>query len=134
MPQWVKGQTGNPKGRTPSAIARTAEIRKTILGNAEQFVEALIKAAIAGDVTAGRTLLAVVCPSLKPIESPVKLDLPTDGDLREVARHILGAMAAGRLAPGPASQMINSLSNLARLVELDALENRIAALESRDER
>jgi hypothetical protein len=132
-PRWQPGQSGNPAGK-PLGLQKASTIRKKILAAAPAFVDKLIESASQGDVQAARSLLACACPPLRPVELPVVLELPQGADLREMAKHVMAAMAAGLLSPGPASQMINSLAALARIVELDALENRIAALESRHER
>lgn len=122
------GQSGNPRGR-PSDNAKAAKIRAQILKAAPDVVTALIEAARAGDSQAGRTLLACACPPLKPVELPVNLNLPDDG-LADQGRAVIAALAHGQLAPGQASAILAGLGAVARLVETQELERRIAALEA----
>jgi hypothetical protein len=80
-------------------------------------------------VGAARLLLERVIPPLKATEEAALLALP-DGTLTEQGRAVLGAVAAGKLAPGQGAALLASLGTLAKLAEADELTRRIEALES----
>ncbi|MDO8890318.1 MAG: hypothetical protein Q8N54_16740 [Sulfurimicrobium sp.] len=61
--------------------------------------------------------------------APVALALPADAGLSDTGRAILTAAAGGNLPPDIASQLIAAVGALARVVEMDELERRIAQLE-----
>jgi len=129
MPQFKPGQSGNPKGR-PTDHAKAAKIRKQILAATPDVVAGLIESAKAGDVLAGRTLLACACPPLKPVELPVMVSIPPDASLVEQGQAIIAALAQGHIPPSQAQTILQSLVGLARLVELSEIEQRLTALES----
>lgn len=126
--RFLPGAVGNPKGRTPENV-KAATLRKRIMKAAPDVVDALIAAAKAGDVNAGRALLVCACPPLKPAELPVSLPINADAGLAEQGRAVVAALAGGLIAPGQASQILTALAGIARLVELDEIEKRLSALE-----
>jgi hypothetical protein len=93
------------------------------------LVEMLVQRALAGDVAAARLLLERTIAPLKASEEAATLALP-DGTLTEQGRFVLAAVAAGELAPGQGTALLASLGTLAKLIEADELERRIAALEA----
>ena len=128
MARFQAGQSGNLRGRPTDAV-KARKIREQILKAAPEVVTRLIEAAKAGDVLAARSLLACACPPLKPAELPVTLTLPDDG-LADQGRAVIAALASGQLALGQASQILAGLGAVAKLVETQELEARIAALEA----
>jgi hypothetical protein len=127
--RWKKGESGNPKGRTPGT-GKVAKLREAIAEHVPDIIENLTKAALAGDVAASRLLLERVVPPLRASEEPVALALP-EGALAEQGRAVLGAAAQGQIAPTQASALLSSLGTLAKIVEADELVRRVEALESR---
>ena len=122
------GQSGNPRGR-PTDSVKAAALRKRILKSAPDVIDAMITAALAGDMNAGRALLVCAVPPLKPVELPICLEIPQDEGLAAQGRAVIAALASGDIAPGQASQILTALAGIARLVELDELEKRLLALE-----
>jgi hypothetical protein len=59
------------------------------------------------------------------------LNLPIDGGLAEQGRAVLATLASGQLPINQAAGILQGLGNLAKLVELDELEKRVAALEGK---
>ena len=68
-------------------------------------------------------------PRSRPPEQPVPIELP-GGSLTAQGKAILAAAADRDLSPGQAGQMLFGLGALAKLIETDELEARIAALEA----
>jgi hypothetical protein len=125
--RWQPGQSGNPKGRKPGT-GEVARLREVIRARVPELIDKLIESALAGDTQAAKLLIERVIPSAKPAELPAPVEI--DGDtLSDQGRAILGAVAAGRLAPGQGAQLMTALGALARVVEVDELEARIRALE-----
>ena len=128
--RWKPGESGNPAGRKPGA-GEVARLRAAIGDKVPAIIERLTEAALAGDVGAARLLLERVIAPLKASEEAVPMALPGD-TLAEQGRSVFAAVAAGDVAPGQGAALLASLGTLAKLVETDELERRIAALEGRD--
>ena len=126
---WRAGQSGNPRGRRPGS-GEVAKLRAAIAEHVPTILERLVAAALQGDVSAARLLLERVCPPLKATEEAAPLALP-DGTLTEQGRAVLGAVAAGELAPGQGAALLGAIGTLARVAEVDELERRLTALEAR---
>ena len=97
------------------------------------MVAVLVERALGGDVGAARLLLERVIPPLKAAEEPAPVALP-DGTLTAKGAALLGAVAAGDLAPGQGAALLASLGTLAKLTETDELTRRVGALEERNPR
>jgi len=126
--RWKAGESGNPKGRTPGT-GEVAKLRDSIALHLPDIIAQLVTRAREGDAQAARLLLERVLPALKPMEQPVALSLPDGEGITAQGRAIVQAVAAGTLAPGQAAQLLTGLGSLARIVEIDELEKRIALLE-----
>lgn len=126
--RWKPGESGNPKGRTPGG-GQLQKLRAALASDVPEILARLGAAAKAGDVQAARLILERVLPPVKAIEQPQALALPADGSLTDQGRAVLGAVAAGDLAPGQGAQLLSAIGGLARVIEFDELERRIAALE-----
>ncbi len=126
---WRAGQSGNPRGRRPGS-GEVAKLRAAIAQHVPTIIERLVAAALQGDTGAARLLLERVCPPLKAAEEAAPLALP-DGTLTEQGRAVLGAVAAGELAPGQGAALLGAIGTLARVAEVDELERRLTALEAR---
>lgn len=126
---WEKGVSGNPRGRPANAMAE--RFRKAVEPRLDEVIKAMVEAAAKGDTAAAKLLLDRVLPPLKPAQPATAF--PMDGQsLAERAESILAAIAAGTLAPTDGKGLIDAMSALARLIELDDIERRIAALEERN--
>ena len=124
---WKPGQSGNPAGRRPGS-GDVAKLRAAMAAHVPALVKVLLERALSGDVGAARLLLERTIAPLKASEETAPIALP-DGTLTEQGRAVLGAVAAGDLAPGQGAALLASLGTLAKLTEADELERRIAALE-----
>ena len=126
--RWKAGESGNPKGRTPGT-GEVAKLRDSIAKHLPAIITQLVTKAKAGDAQAARLLLERVLPPMKPIEQAVALSLPDGEGITGQGRAIVQAVADGTLAPGQGAQLLAGLGSLARIVEIDELEKRIALLE-----
>lgn len=126
--QFQPGNRANPKGR-PTDSVKAATLRKRILRASPEVIDALVDAAKAGDVNAGRALLVCAVPPLKPAELPVTLPIDGDAGLADQGRAVVSALAGGLIAPGQAASILQALAGVARLIELSEFEKRLTALE-----
>ena len=126
--KWKQGQSGNPAGRPPGT-GKVAALRKQIEEHVPGIITALVAQATTGDAAAARLLLERVLPPIRATEQAQAISLP-DGSLTEQGKAILGAVAAGDLAPGQGAQLLQALGSMAKLIETDDLAARIAALEA----
>jgi len=127
MTKFVKGRSGNPKGKPPGS-GELQKLRASIAGDIPGILVGLVNAAKAGDVQAARLILDRVLPPLKAAEATQPLSLP-NGTLTEQGRAVLASVAAGELAVGQGAQLLGAIAGLARVVEIDELETRVAQLE-----
>jgi hypothetical protein len=112
-----------------------AKVREAIAEAMPDILAALVKRAKEGDPQAARLLLERAIPALKPIELPfpVPVSVPDTGGLVDRAEAILAATTRGDIAPGQAADLLAALGGIARLREIEDLEERIKALEETQE-
>lgn len=129
--KFKKGEpSANPRGR-PKGSGLSGKIRRAIEGEQQEILQAVIDKAKDGDMTAAKILMDRVCPSLKPETQQVTLPQLSHGSLTERATEVLNAVANGQLAPDAASQLISSISTLAKVVEMDEVITRLNNLEQK---
>lgn len=127
--RWKAGQSGNPKGRK-AGTGDVAKIRAAIAEKVPEIVESLLTRALEGDTGAARLLLERTVAPLKAMEPAQPMSIP-NGSLADQGKAVLGLVAAGELPAGQGAVMLGTLGALAKLIEADQLEARIAALEQR---
>ncbi len=129
------GKSGNPKGRPEGSRNKASLLAEELIGDqAEQVVQAIIEAALGGDVSAQRALLDRLCPPSR--SRTVKLDLPTldsTESITEAHTRVVEALAAGELDPDAAATVIGVLTRTRESFELTNIEARLAALEAKTE-
>lgn len=127
--RWKPGQSGNPKGRK-AGTGEVAKIRAAIAEKVPEIVDSLLTRALEGDTGAARLLLERTVAPLKAMEPAQPMSIP-NGSLADQGKAVLGLVAAGELPAGQGAVMLGTLGALAKLIEADQLEARIAALEQR---
>lgn len=123
---WKPGESGNPNGPRPGPT-RVTKLRKLLEPHAADLVAKAVELALGGDTTALRVCIERLLPVMR--EEPVKLAL--QGSLSEQGRTILATLGSGTLTPTQAAKLLQALAGQARIVEVDELEQRVAALEGR---
>lgn len=126
---FVKGQSGNPKGKPPGPTARS-KFRDQVNAAIPGIVANLVQQAQAGDMQAVQMILARVIPPLKPTSDPAKLPMPRSGSLSDRGERIIAAAMAGTVAPDEAKALIDVLSAQAKLIEQSEIAQRLEAIEA----
>jgi hypothetical protein len=126
--KWRSGQSGNPGGRKPGT-GKAEKLRAALAKELPEVLAALVTQAKAGDTGAIKLILERTVPALRPVDVTTPLNLPPEGGLADQGRAVLAALASGHLPANQAAGILQGLGNMAKLVELDELEKRIAALE-----
>jgi len=124
---WKTGVSGNPAGRK-KGTGKVAAIRAGIEARLPDILEAMMQKALQGDVQAAKLLLERTVAPLKPSEQAQVLNLPK-GTLTKQGQAVLVAIGTGEIAPIQGATLINAISSLARVTEIDELAARIEALE-----
>ena len=128
--KWQTGQSGNPSGRKPGS-GKIDKLRAALAKELPEVLEALVAQAKAGDTGAIKLILERTVPALRPVDAATPLNLPPEAGLAEQGRAVLAALAAGQLPVNQATGILQGLGSLAKLIETDELERRIAALEQK---
>lgn len=123
------GQSGNPAGRTPGSLNKKTIAAQALHDASAEVAQAMIAAAKAGDVQAGKLVLDRVQPPLRPQAEKVKFDLDTAASATDQARQIMHAMAQGELDPVTGKLLLDCLGAYVGLRQSDELALRIEALE-----
>lgn len=97
-------------------------------GGADDAVKTIMDAAKEGDMAACRLILDRVVPPSKPVYQPVSFELD-DSDLPAAARSVVKAIAAGELPADQGKMILDGLANMAKIIEISELAERIAELE-----
>ena len=105
-------------------------MRELLEPHAEELVAKVVEMAKQGDTTALRICIDRLIPPAKAREEAVKLPL-RDGSLAEKGQSVLTALGDGVIPPDVATAILQGLASQARIVEVDDLERRLAALEAK---
>ncbi len=128
------GQSGNPSGRPRGSLNRaTLALRAIMADQGQAIIETLIGQALAGDVAAGRAILERLVPVARetPVDAgAVVLPELSAATLPEAVAAVVQAVASGSLTPGQGEKLVAMLQGFGRAVELQEIEQRIAALEA----
>ena len=123
-----KGQSGNPAGKPKGAVSKMTKLRQSIEADLPDIIAAVTEQAKAGDMAACKLLMDRVMPALRPTDQPVTLPL-AGADLGADGRAVVSAVGDGSVTPETGAKLLQGLSSLARITEVDELVRRIEALE-----
>ena len=130
MAKFKPGQSGNPGGR-PRGSSKTSELRALLDPHAPELVQKAMDLALEGDTTALRLCLERLMSPIRGRDEPVRIEgLQGDSSLVEQGQVLVDALASGEVTPQEASTMMQAISTQSRIVEVDELEKRVAALEA----
>lgn len=128
---FIRGQSGNPKGRPKGARHKTTLAMEALLaGEAEGLTRKAIELAQDGDTVALRLCLDRLMPVRE--DRPVPFALPpieTAADLTKATEALLAAVAAGELTPSEAAELGKLVDAHVRAIEVTDVRARLDALE-----
>jgi hypothetical protein len=131
-----KGRSGNPAGKPKGCLNHATRVVQDLLdGQAEALTQTAIERALAGDAVALRLCLERVCPAPKDRRlDPGAVALPElkPATLPEATAAIVQAVAAGEITPGEGQALAGLVEGHRRTLELVEIENRVAALEAKE--
>lgn len=127
--RFIKGHSGNPKGRPPSL---SPELRERLDKATPDIIDKIVEKALDGDLAAAKIILDRTAPVPKQTSATVTIpDLGSESTtLVEKAGAILGSVASGNCPADVGAVLMQSVTALAKVIEVDELERRIAALEA----
>lgn len=127
-----KGVSGNPAGRKRGTPDKRTALRELLQPHAADLTKKAVELALAGDTTALRICIDRCIPVMKAKDEPVLVP-GLAGTLAEQGQAVLSAMAAGTVTPDQASAVMQVIAAQARIIEVDELEKRLAALEDKSD-
>ena len=130
--KFQKGKSGNPAGRPKGTKNSSNALREAIREELPSILRNLIELARGGDTQAAGVLLSRALPPLRPVSEATPI--PTPGEsLGESAEAVSAAALSGVISPTTAAELMSVLSGQARITEIADLEQRITALENRND-
>lgn len=128
-----KGKSGNPAGKPKGARHKTTLLAEKLMqDDAENIVNAVLKAAHNGDMTAARIVLDRIAPPRR--DNPVRFTLPKierASDAATASAAILDAVAEGELTPAEAGEIVKLIEGFVKTLELTEIDERLKRLEGK---
>lgn len=129
------GQSGNPAGKRPGTRHKITMAAQDLLdGESQALTRKAIELALEGNMTALRLCLERIIPPTR--ERSVKMNLPKTSTAKGInlaAEAILQAVAIGTLVPSEGTVLSNIIEKRRFALETLELEQRISALEEKNE-
>jgi polyhydroxyalkanoate synthesis regulator phasin len=125
------GSSGNPAGRPKGAKDKRTAIRELLEPHIPKLIKKAVTLALKDDTAALRLCLERVMPPLRATDRAIELS-GLIGTLAQQSKRVVEAVAAGEISPDQGATLMQTLSAQARIIEVDELERRIAALERRN--
>lgn len=132
--RWVKGQSGNPKGRPPGRPDARTKITRALMDDGLEIARVVTEAAKDGDLQAASLVLSRIAPALRPEAQPVQFEFDPTASIAHQVEAILAAVASGTVPVDLGKQLIDSVKALADVRAFEELLPRIITLEAKDVR
>ena len=126
------GESGNPEGRPKGTTDRRTELRALLAPHAPELIQKLVDLALEGDTSAIKICLDKVIPNIKPTDEPVSIaEFSEAADLTAKGELVMAAVADGELTPDQGSSLQSIIAAQGRILEVNDLAERVAALEQK---
>jgi hypothetical protein len=110
---FVKGTSGNVKGRPKGIIDKRMRLNKALMGNADALLKVATDKALAGDPQMLTTLINRLLPALKPEGVPARFKHdPTLSPSKQI-ESVIAAIAAGQLTVEEGLNVVKAIEALA---------------------
>ncbi|WP_283279099.1 hypothetical protein [Burkholderia cenocepacia] len=98
--------------------------------NEKGFYKAIAQRALVdGDTLMMKELLTRVAPAAKPVAPAVQFEFPEEGTPVQQVDAVLRAVAAGKVSPDVAQQLVNMIRAKLDVLEISELADRLAQVE-----
>jgi hypothetical protein len=134
--RWLRGSSGNPKGRpTGRQNKSTVYLQQLLAGKTEQVIQAVIDAAISGDMRAAKLVLERVLPlgTGRPLDEEIACAIGSAEDAAAAIASIASAAIDGRLSSSEAADLASVVESYGRAVQTVEVVARLDILEQRAE-
>lgn len=128
--RFSKGTSGNPNGRP----AKADTLRRLLEGSVDKVSEVVIAAALNGELQAARLVMERCIAPHRAAMPACQFPLDETKPLTDQGRDVLAAIARGEIPPDTGRSLIDALTALARVTELDEIERRLQAIEATNEK
>jgi hypothetical protein len=126
---FVKGKSGNPRGREVGSKNRKTLLREQIEKCGPELVALITNAAFdSQDMTAAGMLLARLDPPLRPTAQRVQFELDPDAPIADQAKQVISAMSRGEIDPDTAKQIMDMLSAFVGLKDVETFLSELKRL------
>lgn len=131
-PNWKKGMPSPcPSGRPRGIVDKRMRLNQALLNDAHAILKVVIENALKGDTAAATLALSKVLPSMKAQAERVQFDFDSNAPLADQVAAVLQAIANGEVSADVAKNIIDAISALGAMKQIDDLEARLAALEGK---
>src|SRR4051794_16846955 len=93
--RWVKGQSGNPRGRPVGRPDARTKITRALMDDGLEIARVVTDAAKEGDLQAASLVLSRIAPALRPETYPVRFPFDASAPIAQQIEQVLSAMAGG---------------------------------------
>jgi len=129
---WYKGMPSPNKSGRPKGIKdRRIKINEALLDAGNKIAEVIVDKALAGDTQAAALVLNRITPVLRAQAEKVIFEFDAKAGLGSQVEQVLQAISNGEVAVDTGKQIIESISALAGIKQIDELEARLNALEGK---
>lgn len=130
--RFVKGVSGNPKGRPKGSLSKSDKIARALNEEGLDVVRVVLDAAKEGDMIACGHVLSRIAPSLRSRSQTVQFDFDPELPIGKQIEAVLAAVAVGDVPPDVGQMIIGTIGTLSSVRRDEELEDRIIQLEAKD--
>jgi hypothetical protein len=122
------GQSGNPAGRPKGAKGKKTLLRAELEKDGSELARVIKEQALEGDMTAASLWLSRLEPPLRPSAQRVQFQLDPDAPIANQAKAVVLAMSRGEIDPDTARHILDMLSAMVGLRDVETLLDELKAL------
>jgi Family of unknown function (DUF5681) len=131
MAKFKPGQSGNPAGRTKGLPDKRNHLRSLLEPHRGALIEKAVSLALSGDTAALKLCIDRLIPALRPQDAPLAVPFDAGGNKGASALAIFKQITEGEVSPSVGRELLAALVSVSEITEVEALTDRVAALERR---